>query len=304
MDVDATKRARNDGADEQDMPTAMKMLQRALPLLKPAQADSPLSTQDGLELLLQKWALDAGVECDPPRSRPVPRVKERLKKRLMTKEVDVWNLVDNADPAEKQELVDAVRMLADPSGKSRAKLIEMYGARMEGGDGSVDIDDAVNARQRPESPAPVAVWEPTLEVQTPVVLYGLKAAGSAHFNSKEGVVVGVAVSDERYIVRLEGGGTVRARPCNVRPSTTDVADFLKQAHGFPGVAAEEVTALQRIHGEKRVGHTRSARKSTSAAKGSQRFESGTDNGHGGARPAANPPPVAVACRARCMHADV
>jgi hypothetical protein len=85
------------------------------------------------------------------------------------------------------------------------------------------------------------------------VLYGLKAAGSAHLNSKEGVVVGVAVSDERYIVRLEGGGTVRARPCNVRPSTTDVADFLKQAHGFPGVAAEEVTALQRIHGEKRVG---------------------------------------------------
>ena len=98
MDVDATKRARNDGADEQDMPTAMKMLQRALPLLKPAQADSPLSTQDGLELLMQKWALDAGVECDPPRSRPVPSVKERLKKRLMTKEVDVWNLVDNAAP--------------------------------------------------------------------------------------------------------------------------------------------------------------------------------------------------------------
>ena len=118
MDVDATKRARNDGADEQDMPTAMKMLQRALPLLKPAQADSPLSTQDGLELLLQKWALDAGVECDPPRSRPVPRVKERLKKRLMTKEVDVWNLVDNADPAEKQELVDAVRMLADHTSRS------------------------------------------------------------------------------------------------------------------------------------------------------------------------------------------
>jgi hypothetical protein len=62
----------------------------------------------------------------------VPSVKERLKKRLMTKEVDVWNLVDNADPAEKQELVDAVRMLADPSGKGRAKLIEMYGARVEG----------------------------------------------------------------------------------------------------------------------------------------------------------------------------
>jgi hypothetical protein len=50
----------------------------------------------------------------------------------------VWNLVDNADPAEKQELVDAVRMLADPTGKGRAKLIEMYGARVEGGDGSVD----------------------------------------------------------------------------------------------------------------------------------------------------------------------
>ena len=116
MDVDA-KRARNDATDEQDMPTALKMLQRALPLLKPAQANSPLTTQDGLELLLQKWSLDAGVKCDPPRSRPVPKVKERLMHRL-TKEDDVWNLVDNADPAEKQELVDAVRMLADHTSRS------------------------------------------------------------------------------------------------------------------------------------------------------------------------------------------
>ena len=171
MAVDSAKRPRDGGLGEQhDVQMVLKVLQRVLPLLKPAEVDSPLKTEGALQLLVAQWARDAGLK--PP---PVPNVAARIKSRLKERLGDTWTLVEKADEEEKTEIIAFVQMLI--TGEGRGKLIEMYGARMEESDGSVEVaaEQRVGEQQIGD-PEPAASWEPMLKVGAFVQLHGLSAA--------------------------------------------------------------------------------------------------------------------------------
>ena len=127
----------------------------------------------------------------------------------------------------------------------------MYGARVDADGGDVDVVDP--EATRPVSPPPAPTWAPKYDIGIRVVLFGLRDDAWRALNHQAGPIVKHATDAERYVVRLDMGDTVRARPGNVRPEAIEsLSEWLPEAHGFDGVAQSDVRELERIHGEKHV----------------------------------------------------
>ena len=123
----STDDATSANGDVHDVSKAVEILQKVLPLCRPARADSALGPSDTLlnvcEILVEAWGDgEQSVKIEGGFQRCSPMQKSRLKSDLQAAGVTLDKVPEDA----RESLVAAVRKLQDPAG--RAELIRMHGA--------------------------------------------------------------------------------------------------------------------------------------------------------------------------------
>ena len=110
---------------------AVAVLQRLLPILRPARTDS-LDAATRLQLLLQEWTTSAYRHDKKGAAlivTPTKLVSWKQKSRFKAEVGEAWDLVTNAPVAEKDGIIALVRDLATDEG--RARLVSMYEAKLD-----------------------------------------------------------------------------------------------------------------------------------------------------------------------------
>ena len=129
--VDPTTEARTKRTREPSAHTyATKLLQRLLPDLRPKSKGSP-SAGKSLETLIKHWQESAKDKNAPKEKTKAMSGAERMRKnRIKQDHAEVWNMMTDADGAEKEQLLALVQNLDSKSG--RAKLLAMFASTSSG----------------------------------------------------------------------------------------------------------------------------------------------------------------------------
>ena len=96
------------------------------------------------------------------------------------------------------------------------------------------------------------MYEAKLPINSRVRLFGLPPAHSS-YERATGVIMAFNRTHNRYVVTLDDErGTWRLNPNHLVKEDATLSELITEAHGFTGIAREEVQLLSRIHGESRV----------------------------------------------------
>lgn len=250
--------AHDDHAAMQDLPTAIKLLQKLLPALRQPTKNSP-PLAESLHLILHRWRIDAvarqkelgvshGVTTPPALSKQQRKQQDNILDRKENHAVKL--LVKEAAREELDEVLNFVALLSTKEG--RAELIAQHGAEHEcSADAAApetSADDIEPAKQLAKEDAAHACFPPPdtrvrlskLTSSTSIRLEGQRGAishyeyvGARHQRTHHlhacylltAVVCTCRWSRDRYAVRLDSGECVcvcRGNFVLTRASATDV----------------------------------------------------------------------------------